>query len=85
MERAETENQDHQQSASSSADTRRTHNSGGRKPAAKNQVVNGTSNGGISNGNSTPSADAELAQEKDAVADAAEDLEAVKIEEEVAA
>jgi len=52
-----------------SSSTRRTHDSA-KKPAQNNQAVNGT-----------PSADAELAQEKDAAADVSEDLKNAKIED----
>jgi hypothetical protein len=41
-----------------------------RKPATKNQGINGSA-----------SAEAELAQEKDAVADAADDLKKAKLED----
>lgn len=53
--------------------SRRTHESA-RKPATANQSVNGTA-----------SAEAEFSQEKDAAADAAEDLNKASIEDQVEA
>ena len=57
------------QPSTSSFSNRRTHDSS-KKPAAANQGVNGTA-----------SADAELAQEKDAAADVAEDMKKVSLED----
>jgi hypothetical protein len=66
IERLEAE--EHQPSTST-ASNRRTHDSS-RKPTAANQAVNGTA-----------SAESELAQEKDAAADVAEDMKKASIED----
>lgn len=75
MERSEIEA--HEQSRSPH-ESRRSHNTG-KKPAAKNQAVNGSTN---SNGTSTLPTEAEPNEEKDAVADVANDLKDATIKDE---
>ena len=69
IERLEAEAREPQPSTSHSTSHRRTHDNS-KKPAIANQSVNGIA-----------SAEAELAQEKDAAADVAEDMKNASIED----